>query len=109
MNTKVLIFSLLIVQIECFFEVILDRFDVLEQDTSINDWSKLRVKKVNKTSRVLIGEVTSFVKIGNDVLFEAILLKKQGNEYRYTPYKVEPTPFCDAIKSDSNFNKSQVN
>lgn len=30
-------------------------------------------------------------------------LKKQGGEYRYLPYTIPPSPYCDALESDKYF------
>lgn len=61
-----------------------------------------KVKKVNKI-RSVFGWFFLHVPFGNDIKIEVKTLKKQGGEYRYLPYKLIPTPFCDALESDKYF------
>lgn len=64
------------------------------------DFSGIKVRKVNNT-RVLIGEVIFKKPIGNEIMISINLLKKQGNEYKLTPYRALPTPFCDFCMKDT--------
>lgn len=90
-------------------------------DTKFADYTKLRVKKINRTTHVFLGEATSFVDIGNEytvnnhsltiyilikfIIFkiEANSYKKQGNEYRKLPYGVAQTKYCDFFSNDKFF------
>ena len=63
--------------VESYFDVLLDRFEVLFQDEKFMDWKGLKVKKVNKT-RSLAGEIKFLQPLGNDVIVEGKALKKQG-------------------------------
>jgi len=40
------------------------------------------------------------VPIGNDIKIGLKILKKQGGEYRYTPYSIAPGPLCDTLGND---------
>ncbi|CAG9805781.1 unnamed protein product [Chironomus riparius] len=82
-----------------FFEVILDRVEVLYEDPKFFE-THLRVKKVNKT-RTLVGYADIRQAIGNDCDAELKTLKKQGGEYRYSPYKVSAIPLCEGLASDT--------
>lgn len=105
MLIKVLIIILLINLVVSYFDVQIDRFEVLFQNTSFFDWSGLKVRKIQKI-RSIVGEIDFFVPIGNDIMFSGLAYKKQGGEYRLMPYKVQPTPFCDFIKKDGLLQNS---
>lgn len=85
-----------------YFDVQLDRFDVVESDKEVYDLSNIKVRKVNKI-RSLVGEWIIKQPTGNDVIFEIKIYKKQGNEYRLLPYKVLPQPLCDVFSADGKF------
>ena len=99
---KSLILILLINLVQSYFDVQVDRFELLYQNTSYFDWSGLKVRKVNK-KRSIVGDVKFFVPIGNEIMFIGNAYKKQGGEYRLMPYKVQPTPFCDFLRKDGKF------
>lgn len=61
-----------------FFDIQIDRFEVIEQDLKISNWSGVKVRKFNKTTRVLIGDIRLFQEIGNNINVEAKGYKKQG-------------------------------
>ena len=100
MNPKVLILILSINLVQSYFDVQMDRFEVMEQDTRYTDWSEMKIRKVSKV-RSLIGHVKIEVPVGNNVLVEGKAYKKQGGEYRLMPYHVSPLPLCDYLGSDS--------
>lgn len=104
MNSKILIIFLLINLVDSYFDVQLDRSDVLEQDTNYVDWSSLKVRRINKT-RSIIGEMKFPIPFGNDVKLQGLAYKKQGGEYRLMPYKIQPTPFCDLCSNDSKLKE----
>ncbi|KAL7037958.1 hypothetical protein ACKWTF_009415 [Chironomus riparius] len=81
-----------------FFEVLLDRIEVIYEDKNIVEINA-RIKKLNKT-RSIVGSVFYHVPFGNDIKIEIQTLKKQGGEYRYLPYKLLPGPFCDVLAND---------
>lgn len=62
-----------------YWDVILDRCEVIEQDTKYADWSKFKVKKINKTTRALTGTIIYYTDIDDTFIFEAKLYKKAGN------------------------------
>ena len=78
----------------------MDRFEQLEADTSIVDYSDLKVRKVNKTLRAIFGAAHHHVPFGNEYELEVLVYMKQGGEYRLLPYKKTRTPFCEFCKSD---------
>lgn len=103
--------------VDAFFDIQLEKLEIVEQDLAYIDASNLKVRKMNKTTRAVIGKVIYSKPLGNDIMMEAKIFKKQGlyilmdflddfsillgGEYRLTPYKLLPTPFCKAIQSDS--------
>jgi hypothetical protein len=65
------------------------------------DMSELKVKKLNKTHRGLIGSFTvKSSEIDNSVKVKAKLLKKQGGEYRLMPYNLPMKNICDFFNED---------
>lgn len=82
-----------------YFDIQLDRMELIFQNDSIVDYSKLRVRKVNGT-RSLVGEYTNKVPIGDDFLIETKFYKKQGGEYRLQPYRLLKTPYCKFVAED---------
>ncbi|KAG5678972.1 hypothetical protein PVAND_008587 [Polypedilum vanderplanki] len=81
-----------------YFEVNLDRFDVLEENKNIWEWN-VKVKKINKT-RSLVGYSLFNAPVGDDFKVEGKVLKKQGGEYRLLPYNMQPAPFCSTLAKD---------
>lgn len=60
-----------------YFDVILDRFENLGEVKEYSEW-KLKVRKVNKTTRALFGDIMVHKPIGNDYFVEVAFYKKQG-------------------------------
>lgn len=77
----------------------MDRFEEIYANESYVDFSKLKVRRVNKT-RAIIGEVEFKQLLGNDVLVDIKIYKKQGGEYRKMPYEILHQPFCDFYGND---------
>lgn len=69
-------------------------------DSSFADFSKIRLKKVNRT-HILIGEAEFFRPVTNDIQCKILLYKKQGGEYRLTSFKVPVKGFCDFYNSEA--------
>jgi len=67
-----------------FFEIILDRAEVLYQNPTFGEVS-IRVKKVNRT-RALIGYIALKNPLGNDFNAEYKTLKKQGKKLSKTTF-----------------------
>lgn len=100
--SQILIISSVDLPKPAYFDIQLDRFEQLQNDPSVVDASEIKVRKVNKT-RSIIGNMKTFVEIGNDILVQGKAYKKQGNEYRLSPYKLQPQPLCDTVINDSKF------
>lgn len=83
-----------------YFDIQLDRIEVIKQNPEILIFN-LKIRKTNKV-RSIIGNITIQVPADNLVACETKVLKKQGNEYRYTPFRKTKTPFCDAIHEASS-------
>ena len=66
------------------------------------DWSKLKTKKINKT-RKLVGPLIYHIDVDNSYLIESSVFRKQGGEYRLTPFKYPKKGFCDLIATDKYF------
>lgn len=73
---------LLIVSVESYFDAQLDRFEVLYQNEKFTDWKGLKVKKLNKTTRALVGEIKFFIDFDNDINVEVKSYKKQGKKFK---------------------------
>jgi hypothetical protein len=81
---KAFIFSFLYLTLfficaESYFDCQLDRFEVCSQNKEFTDWSDLKVKKLNKTTRALVGEIKFFQPFDNNIIIEVKAYKKQGN------------------------------
>ncbi|CAO1384155.1 unnamed protein product [Diamesa hyperborea] len=76
---------------------------MVKNDNTYINLDNVRVKKVNRTHHLLIGNFTLFINQGNEYEFFALLYKKQGNEYKKTPYKVGPNKFCDFLRDEKMF------
>lgn len=63
-----------------YFDAQIDRIVEDFADKSLVDFSGVRVRKINKT-RSIVGEVKFFKPLGNDVLIEIKLAKKQGEKF----------------------------
>lgn len=72
---KVLIFSIfLILQIEAM----ITKFELLSQEKSVIDFSGVKLRKINKTERALVGNFSLLENFGNEFSIEMSLSKKQG-------------------------------
>ena len=68
------------------------------------DFSEWKVRKVNRTTRLLTGTVVVVnPNIDNKVKIEFELYKKQGGEYRKQAYTLPPKGSCDFINQDTYF------
>ncbi|KAG5673203.1 hypothetical protein PVAND_003270 [Polypedilum vanderplanki] len=72
------------------FEAILDRFEIVTENTDIWEWH-FKVRKLIKHDQLLAIQKLK-IPIGNDYKFEMKVLKKQGN-----------APFCDFHSDDKMF------
>lgn len=105
------------IQSSQYFDVNLDRCEIVQQDKRFTDW-KIKVKNYNKTTRALYGNITIFKPIGDDYTIEALFYRKQGylfyfkklrifflnyftgNEYRKLKFQIEQSKFCKAFGDD---------
>lgn len=67
------------------------------------DWTNLKVKKLNKTTRGLVGNVTVHKPLDKSYLVEIAFFLKQGGEYRKSPYKLAKRSIYDFLKDDEYF------
>jgi hypothetical protein len=84
-----------------YVEVNLQTCEQLEGVTNI-DFTALKVKKLNK-NRGLVGPVKINIPLDNTYTVEGKLYKKQGGEYKETPYKLPKKALCDFLNSDTFF------
>ena len=100
MTLKILILMFSSINLaQSYFDVQMDRFELLFQDTNCVDVSSIKIRKVNKT-RSIVGDIKLMVPFDDDVIIESKGLKKQGGEYRQMPYHVQPTKLCEFIAKD---------
>ncbi|KAG5682540.1 hypothetical protein PVAND_011887 [Polypedilum vanderplanki] len=59
----------------------------------------VKIKKLNKTNFALSGSMDVTVEIDDTFELECNLYKKQGNEYKLTPFHIGPYKFCDYIQN----------
>jgi hypothetical protein len=68
------------------------------------DWSRLRIRKLNKTVRGFVGTIQAISStIDNNWKVAIQLFKKQGGEYRKLPYNIAQQGFCDFVQHDEHF------
>lgn len=84
------------------FECILTHTKIMEGST-FSDFSKLRVRKVNRTSILLVGNITYFEDVGNEHQIEVKIMKKIGNQYQLTPYRMKKENYCDFVKNHDSY------
>lgn len=84
------------------FECILTHTKTTEGST-FSDFTKLRVRKLNRTSIVLVGNITYFVDVGNEHQLEVNIFKKIGNQYQLTPYHMRKENYCDFVKDHDSY------
>ena len=76
---------------------------IIRNDENYLNLDNVRVKKVNRTHHLIIGNLSMHVNQGNEYEFYGLLYKKQGNAYKKTPYKVGPKKFCDLLLTEKMF------
>ncbi|CAO1414382.1 unnamed protein product [Diamesa tonsa] len=76
---------------------------IVKNDQYYVNLDNVRVRKVNRTHHLIIGNLTLFVDQGNEYEFFAVLYKKAGNAYKKTPYKMGPNKFCDFLSEEKMF------
>lgn len=89
------------IQIESYTETEITEIKQLSGH-EISDWSGLRVKKINRTARAIVGTLLVLTnEIDTDVKVEVQLFKKQGGEYRKLPYNFPQSEFCASVNRDN--------
>lgn len=81
-----------------YFDIQIDRFEVNYTDPEVLAVN-FKIKKVNKV-RSIVGTFDSFVQVDDNLLCGAKVLKKQGNEYKYQPYRIPQSGLCSALQND---------
>ena len=61
---------------------------------------KLRIKKMNKTHHMLVGEFVFHHEFDDNYQIACLAYKKTGNDYKLLPYKVGPTNFCEFFRNE---------
>ncbi|CAO1407379.1 unnamed protein product [Diamesa hyperborea] len=86
-----------------FSEVLMEYAEEMIVGSKFADYSKIKVKKVNRTTHLMMGEMTYFVDVGDDYKFLSVLYKKVGMDYQKTIYKLGPKDFCKYYNEDRIF------
>lgn len=83
-----------------FMELSLRHFEPLVKGATKHvNFDKLRIRKVNKTSHLFIGELEVFEEsFGNQYQIESLIYKMAGNDYKLLPYHMGPDGWCEFIK-----------
>jgi hypothetical protein len=68
------------------------------------DWSNMKVKKLNKTTRGMAGSfIVKSADLDNNMQVLVQFWKKQGGEFRQMPYKFPSKNLCDFFNEDPHF------
>lgn len=90
---------------QSYVDLILDRFVQVSGDRqNFLDYSELKVRKINKTMK-LVGKTHYRVPLDNNIKLSTLLYINQGGEYRLTPYHLPKQGFCTLINTDQFFMK----
>lgn len=82
-----------------FMELSLRHFEPLVKGATKHvNFDKLRIKKVNKTHHLFLGELEVFESFGNQYTVESLIFKMAGNDYKLLPFHMGPDGWCDFIK-----------
>lgn len=68
------------------------------------DFTKMRVRHINRTERLWAGNMTYFMDVGNDIDVETRLYKGIGREYQQTPFKFPIKKFCEITTTSPNYD-----
>jgi hypothetical protein len=72
------------------FEVLLERVEVIEFDHKLLDF-EVQIQKAHS----IVGYITFFIPIDNQIICGSKALKKEGNEYRsFLPFNMPSLPAC---------------
>jgi hypothetical protein len=76
---------------------------LIPNDKEYANLDKVKVKRLGRNQpHVVIGEVELFKPFGKDVLFRTDLYKKQGQEYRKTPFHLKRNA-CEYFEKEDPF------
>jgi hypothetical protein len=82
------------------YDITLKAFEELMPNSTVATFSKLKVKRFGRNEpHVIVGEFTFHQEIGDEIEFLGGFFKKQGEEYRRTPYKVKGR-LCEALRME---------
>jgi hypothetical protein len=85
-----------------FMEFELKHFEPLvKNDTKYVNFDNIRVKKVNKTHHLVVGDFEVFQDVTNDFKVSGAVYKAAGNDYKLLPYRMLPEGYCDFLKSQA--------
>ncbi|CAO1407339.1 unnamed protein product [Diamesa hyperborea] len=73
------------------------------EGSTFSDFSNLRVRRVNRTSFLMVGNLTFFEDVGNEHQIESKILKKSGNQYQLTPYRLKKENYCDFVRDHASY------
>lgn len=108
-QSKLFIFSCIISSLHvavlgAFIEASLRHFEVLEPNSTKHvNFDKMRIKKVNKTHHLFLGDIEVFQEFGNEYKVAGLIYKSAGNDYKLMPYKLGPDGWCEFLKSFKSF------
>lgn len=95
--------------IACFIEIInttfmeasLRHFEPLVKnaDKHVN-FDKLRVRKINRTHHLFLGDLETFEVFGDDYTVEGLIYKMAGNDYKLLPYHLGPHGWCEFVEKN---------
>jgi len=89
---------------KALFEINLDSVNSkIKNDSNFINIDKVRVRKVNRTHHLVVGEGILYVPMDNSYLIGCLLYQKAGNDYKLMPYKIQSKPFCDAARGSFLF------
>lgn len=63
------------------------------------NFDKLRIKKVNRTHTMFLGEIEVFQSFGNNYQVVSFMYKSAGNDYKLLPFKLGPDNWCEFLKT----------
>lgn len=90
-----------------YIEASLRHFEPLEINATKHvNFDKMRIKKVNRTHHLFLGELEVFQEFGNEYKVAGLIYKSAGNDYKLMPYKLGPDGWCEFLKSYKNFYDS---
>jgi ganglioside GM2 activator len=91
------------------YDIVLQALEVIvPNDKKFINFDEVKMKRFGRNQpHVLIGEFEAFKSLGNDTEFLAELYKKQGQEYRKTPYKLKGK-LCEVANTEGNIFADQL-